>query len=71
MYDIGRHVIEENENVYYNNDRRVYVRCTVKPDQWVATSMEVRGLNPGTTDLTETVGRLDDEDVVTLAKEIN
>ena len=32
----GRHVIEENENVYYNNDRRGYVRCTVNPDQWVA-----------------------------------
>jgi alkaline phosphatase D len=31
---LGEHVVEENENVEYNSDRRGYVRCRLTPDQW-------------------------------------
>jgi len=31
---LGKHVVRENENVKYNNDRRGYTRCTVTPDRW-------------------------------------
>ncbi|GGN95313.1 MULTISPECIES: alkaline phosphatase D family protein [Haloarcula] len=32
---LGRYVVEENENVAYNNGRRGYTRCTLTPDRWV------------------------------------
>jgi alkaline phosphatase D len=41
MTDLGRHVIEENENVTYYNDRRGYVRCTLTPEQWVTEHRNV------------------------------
>lgn len=31
---LGRHVIEENENVKYNCNRRGYTRCTLTSDTW-------------------------------------
>ncbi|PSQ11296.1 alkaline phosphatase [Halobacteriales archaeon QS_5_70_15] len=31
---LGKHVIRENENVVYNNDKRGYTRCTVTPEDW-------------------------------------
>ncbi|AFK21080.1 alkaline phosphatase (plasmid) [Haloferax mediterranei ATCC 33500] len=31
----GKHVVKENENVKYNNNRRGYTRCTLTPDEWV------------------------------------
>ena len=31
---LGKHVVRENDNVKYNNNRRGYVRCRLTPDQW-------------------------------------
>lgn len=30
---LGKHVIRENDNVVYNNDKRGYTRCTVTPEE--------------------------------------
>ncbi|WP_396613735.1 alkaline phosphatase D family protein (plasmid) [Haloferax sp. S1W] len=31
----GKYVVDENENVKYNNSRRGYTRCTITPETWL------------------------------------
>jgi alkaline phosphatase D len=38
---LGIHVIEENDNVLYNSDRRGYVRCTLTPETWETEFLEL------------------------------